>query len=418
MKKANFQEEKRKLGNLYLRRIQEGGASIFVPDPNYYQERENEYFPASLPVFYNPLMEINRDISILTLKTYENQLNDGTLRYMEGLAASGIRGFRIAKELDERVEVLLNDRNPQAAKLMEYNNSLLKKKRIKTFNKDVNFLCHKLAEEGKRLDVLEIDPFGTPTPFIHSAMNVLNPKNALLLLTATDLTILHGKYPNVALRKYGSKIIETPFSKEMGVRALMYTIGRIAGIFNRYIRPIFGLFLDNFVKIAVLISESKSKANALWKKIGWLSFCPDCYSFRCGKGITSGLEKVSQRGESNTHEKIKIAGPLWLDPLFHKPFCEGLLHHLKDSSIKQRHSRKLRKFFRRALDGKDLPFFYDINRIAQQLSLPSPKVNAIIEKIKSKGYEAYRTHFKSTGVKTDASVDLIKREIKKYTKRR
>lgn len=415
MKRENFQEEKRKLGKLHLRRIQEGAASIFVPDPKYYQKRENEYFPASLPVFYNPLMEINRDISILTLKAYENQLNNEKLRYMEGLAASGIRGFRVAKELDEQVEVILNDRNPQAAKLMKYNSSLLEEEKIKTFNKDVNFLCHELADEGERLDVVEIDPFGTPTPFIHSAMNILNPKNALLLITATDLTILHGKYPRVALRKYGSRIIETPFSKEIGVRALMYTIGRIAGIFNRYIRPLFGLFLDNFAKIAVLVTKSKSKANALWKKIGWLYFCPDCHSFWITKGIASISEKLSQSGGNKAHENIKIAGPLWLDSLFNKPFCEQLLHHLKDSPIKQRNSRKLIKLIRRALNGKDLHFFYDINRIAQRLSLPPPKVNAIVERVRSKGYEAYRTHFKPTGIKTDANVELVEREVKKYT---
>ncbi|NIQ06193.1 MAG: hypothetical protein GWO20_10855 [Candidatus Korarchaeota archaeon] len=405
-------EGQSRIKGLKLRRIDEGAVSIFVPDPNYYRDRRDEYLPATLPVFYNPKMELNRDISVLILKAYIENFERGDTRYMEGLAASGIRGFRISKELQTSVEIILNDINPRATALMEYNRALLNtQEKIEIFNLDFNFLCHKLKKESQLPNVIEIDPFGTPTPFLHAAINALDYENAMLICSATDLTVLHGKYPKVALRKYGSKIINTPFSKELSIRALLYTIGRIAGNFNRYIKPLVGFFFDNFAKVAVLINKGKRKANAMWEKIGWLHFCPVCHSFWFHSGITP--RNVT---ECN-HQQTQVAGPLWLDSIVDENFGTSMLSTLDDLPIRNQNSWKLRKAIRRSLKGKDIPFFYDVNRIAQRLSLPLPKVNEVVEGIRTKGHNAYRTHFCSTGVKTNIPARLVTQEVKKCIKR-
>ena len=78
----------------------------------------------AMGVFYNPLMEFNRSISIVVLKTMGNK----KLRIGLPLAASGIRGLRILKEVSGEHEVALNDMSPEAVKLIKKNLKLNQKK--------------------------------------------------------------------------------------------------------------------------------------------------------------------------------------------------------------------------------------------------------------------------------------------------
>ena len=50
-----------------------------------------------MEVFYNPVMGINRDISVLLL----NSINNNDLQIADPLAASGIRSIRFLKELNK-----------------------------------------------------------------------------------------------------------------------------------------------------------------------------------------------------------------------------------------------------------------------------------------------------------------------------
>ena len=49
--------------------------------------------------FYNPSMELNRDISIALNQWFIDNTNKSSISILDGLAASGIRGIRFANEL-------------------------------------------------------------------------------------------------------------------------------------------------------------------------------------------------------------------------------------------------------------------------------------------------------------------------------
>ena len=65
----------------------EGLLEIAVPDPKKYR------MTSKMPVFFNPIQSLNRDISIILLKAQKRKLE-----VLDLLAASGVRGLRIAKE--------------------------------------------------------------------------------------------------------------------------------------------------------------------------------------------------------------------------------------------------------------------------------------------------------------------------------
>ena len=77
-----------------------------------------------MPVFYNPVMRFNRDVSVILLNTLERK----DLKIGLPLAGTGIRGIRLLLETDNIAEAFLNDGNPEAVKIIEENLKLNKVK--------------------------------------------------------------------------------------------------------------------------------------------------------------------------------------------------------------------------------------------------------------------------------------------------
>jgi len=114
--------------------------------------------------FYNPSMELNRDLSILVMQWFLNQAKTH-VHLLDGLAASGIRGLRYAHELTGDFDVALNDWEPDSFSLIEKNVKQSHAQNVTCFQKDLNAL---LSE--RRYHAIDVDPFGSPVYFIDSAL--------------------------------------------------------------------------------------------------------------------------------------------------------------------------------------------------------------------------------------------------------
>ena len=85
-------------------------ASVDLDESKYniiIEGKAKSYFPKNENVFYNPIQEFNRDLSIAVLNTYAKTKKN--LRLLEGLSASGIRSMRYALEIDSLDEIVSND---------------------------------------------------------------------------------------------------------------------------------------------------------------------------------------------------------------------------------------------------------------------------------------------------------------------
>ena len=125
--------------------IAEGSAVIKI--------KKAEKISKEMEVFYNPVMKLNRDITILLLQQF------GPMHLCDPLAASGVRSIRLAKELKYK-SIAINDINKKAVKSIKDNlksNKLDNNKKLKVYNDDTNlFLLN-----SKGFDYIDIDPFGT-----------------------------------------------------------------------------------------------------------------------------------------------------------------------------------------------------------------------------------------------------------------
>lgn len=54
--------------------VKEGTVKVLVPKLETFVKEPWEYAPSKAPVFYNPLMEFNRDLAVLAVQTYQRMV--------------------------------------------------------------------------------------------------------------------------------------------------------------------------------------------------------------------------------------------------------------------------------------------------------------------------------------------------------
>ena len=118
--------------------------------------------------FYNPTMEMNRDLSILVAQWLIN-ISKKPIRFLDGLASSGIRGLRFANELDGEFNVTINDWDSDAFSLIKKNIEILKLKNTNALNCNLNSLL-----SDNKFEYIDIDPFGSPAHFVDSALRSIS----------------------------------------------------------------------------------------------------------------------------------------------------------------------------------------------------------------------------------------------------
>lgn len=166
-------------------------------------------------VFYNPVQQFNRDLSIAVIRTFaKDYLSEKKKQYLPGitvleaLSATGLRSIRYAKEIPELVKIIANDLDKSAVLLIEENikrNSIDSphiSEKIVPNQGDANIAMHQFKSEGTPLDIIDLDPYGSAVPFIDSAVQSV-ADGGLLCITCTDLAVLCATHSETCFSKYG-----------------------------------------------------------------------------------------------------------------------------------------------------------------------------------------------------------------------
>jgi tRNA (guanine26-N2/guanine27-N2)-dimethyltransferase len=294
--------------------IQEGKVQILVPKLEAYGVSPSDYAPSKAPVFYNPVMEFNRDLSVLAFKAYQHMVNH-EVSICEPFTSQGIRGIRFAAEVEGVAKVLLSDINTTALELAKHNVELNKlQDKITLKHQDANCILSSNASPKKRFDIIDIDPFGTPVPYLDSAFRALK-NNGLLAATATDLAPLCGVHAKACVRKYGGKPLRTEYCHELAVRLLAGCMASVAAKHDIGIRILFSHSTDHYIRVYAQIGYGCQKSDESLKNTGYILHCFNCLHRESMHNI---FGKSTQCPECGT--KMDYAGPLWtgsiIDPAF------------------------------------------------------------------------------------------------------
>jgi tRNA (guanine26-N2/guanine27-N2)-dimethyltransferase len=113
------------------------------------------------------------------------------------------------------------------------------------------YMCRK----ERRFDAIDLDPYGSPSIFLDSAVQTVK-EGGLLLVTSTDMAVLAGNSPETCHSKYGAISLRTKACHEMALRILLQCIESHANRYGRYIVPLLSLSADFYIRVFVRVFTS------------------------------------------------------------------------------------------------------------------------------------------------------------------
>jgi tRNA (guanine26-N2/guanine27-N2)-dimethyltransferase len=344
-----------------------------------------------LPVFYNPVMKNNRDLTILIL----DALDKKDYKICLPLAGSGIRAIRILKKLNsENIKnIVINDINSTAIQRIQNNfnlNNIKIDQKINIVNKDAIEL---LANE-QGYDYIDIDPFGSPNNFLDLSIKRLS-RGGILGVTATDTGCLAGTYPLACKRKYFSKPLHCQNMHEIGLRILIRKV-QLMGIHqSKALIPIFSIFKDHYFKIFFRAEKGRQKCDELLKEFGYYIFCKNCLFQKTTFDLFNSSNSCPE-----CNEKLDYAGPLWLGDLWDTRLVEKILVKAQ----KDQEFSDIVKFLDMIKEESVLkfPFFYHIPSFLKKYKQESlKKKKEIFDSVKGLGFKVATTHFKEESIRSN-----------------
>ena len=357
-----------------LEEITEGSTVCLVPP------YPNTKGPGSskMTVFYNPNMEFARDITVGVLSAILDKRRK--LKILDGMAATGIRGIRIKKEVSNRFELVLNDVNPNAIKLIKKNLDL-NNIQARIEQKNLNEL---LASEV--FDYIDIDPFGSAVEFLDMGFQAIK-RNGILGITTTDTSALCGAAPKVCIRRYLAHAENNYMCHEIGLRIFVGYVARCAAKFDRAIKPILCFSADHYFRIFVRVENGAKKADNTLSYLGYGKY-------------------NRQTGEIRTLMNYEHGafGPLWLGTLFDVDALSRI--EIRENFNTKKRLSKYLEIWKEEANVEAL--FYDTNELGKVFHCSPPPLERVLSSIRMLGYYAVHTHISPNGFKTNAPVQHIK----------
>ena len=366
------------------------------------QFTEFDKISSDAPVFYNPHMELNRDISILALQTFQKQ-EDRNINICDLFGGSGIRGVRYKNEIDGVGHVFINDISETANEYERHNVELNNLKDIEIFQHDASMF---LRMHRGEFDVIDIDPFGTPSPFLDSA-GYCSRRNSLLCVTATDTSALCGTYKEPCIRKYNAKPYKSEYCHETGIRILAGFVALTLAKYSKSIEVKLSHSTEHYMRLYIEVKKGSKKSDECLKNIGYLSHCKHCLYREENKGLATSTPDICPE----CGEKLIQAGPLWLGEIQNEEFISKMIVESENKKLNTKEDvLKLLESCR--IEAKSPATFYDVHKICKILKISAPKLDLVFGNLEKEGFEAVKTHFNPLGIKTNAPLKKIKEIIK------
>ncbi|MEM3030312.1 MAG: methyltransferase domain-containing protein [Candidatus Micrarchaeia archaeon] len=335
-------------------------------------------------VFFNPEMELCRDVSSLAVGTLEGKLN-----LLDGLCATGVRGIRYALENENVWRVHFVDSSEEAIALARKNAEANKIKRASFTTADFNKFVF-----SRSFDFVELDPFGSPVPFLYHALRSFRAKKAgFLSVTATDTAVLCGAEFTACIKNYGARPLHNELCHEAGARILLGKIARTASEFNLGTTPLFTLSRQHFIKVLVRLEQGAEVAvDSAKSALAFLFYCPKCLHSE------SARRPLASACPSCGFKEREWSGPLWVGELHDRQMLERMRELNGQRAYRKR--REIDALLSLMLGEVGFPpGFIDLHVLGKIRGEGPKKVEEFIREMEAECWRAARTHFRSTGVK-------------------
>jgi tRNA (guanine26-N2/guanine27-N2)-dimethyltransferase len=347
-------------------------------------------------VFYNPVQEFNRDLSILIIRQFleqynkEKEFNEKTISLkedpeisatntnnnnnkananpstsraattehehnskrpicvLEALSATGLRAIRYFKEIPGLDFVVANDISDDAVAAIRRNVAFngLSTLQVRVNHEDANLLMCRHKKPAERFTVVDLDPYGAPIEFLDTAVQAV-AEGGLLCVTCTDLSVLCGNHCEACYAKYGVMPLRgTKYCHEMALRIALAAIQAHAARHKRIVVPLLSIYADFYIRIFLRLYTSGQETKKVASKMSYIYQCSQCSTFWLQpvckiQGEEPHLKYSPASGPpvgpscafcGGTH---KIGGPIWAAPIHDGAFLEKCITFLNRPESRQ-----------------------------------------------------------------------------------
>ncbi|CAN6448378.1 unnamed protein product [Victoria cruziana] len=339
-------------------------------------------------------------------------------KILEALAASGLRALRYAREVEGIGSVIAVDNDKMAYEACKRNiklNGSLACSMVEAQLADarVYMLTHQ-----KEFDVVDLDPYGSPSVFLDSAVQSV-VDGGMLMCTATDMAVLCGNNGEVCYSKYGSYPSKGKYCHEMALRILLACIESHANRYKRYIVPVLSVSVDFYVRVFVRIYTSASAMKNTPLKLSYIYQCVGCDSFHLqplartvnknnSVKYAPGYGPVVPQECTDCGKRFNLAGPIWSAPIHDQDWISSILSNVISSKDRypayDRISAVLTTVSEELLD---VPLYVSLHNLCATLKCTSPSAVMFRSAVINAGYRISGTHANPLGLKSDAPMGII-----------
>lgn len=339
-------------------------------------------------------------------------------KVLEALAASGLRALRYAREVEGIGQVIAVDNDKASVEACKRNikfNGSVACAKVESHHADarVYMLTH-----PKEFDVVDLDPYGSPSVFLDSAVQSV-ADGGLLMCTATDMAVLCGGNAEVCYSKYGSYPSRGKYCHEMALRILLACIESHANRYKRYIVPILSVKMDFYVRVFVRIFTSASAMKNTPLKLSYVYQCIGCDSFhlQCLSRTVTKKESVRYlpgfgpavpQDCSDCGKKFNMGGPIWSAPIHDQAWVLSILTNVKAMAERYPAYDRISAVLTTISEElPDVPLFLSLHSLCATLKCTSPQAVMFRSAVINAGYRISGTHVEPLGLKSDAPMNII-----------
>lgn len=410
-------------------------------------------------VFYNPVQEFNRDLSIAVLSVFgeifreekrnkasENsseetiyeagKVYDDGLTILEALSATGLRSVRYALEIPGIKYIVANDLSLNAVNSIKETVIHNKVEHIVQPNhEDATMFMYQKRKPDLKFSAIDLDPYGCPGIFLDSAVQAV-ADGGLLLITATDMAILAGNSPETCYTKYGAISLHTKSCHEMALRILLQCIEAHATRYGRYIVPLLSVSIDFYIRVFVRVFTSPKECKKTTSKLALVHLCTACENTVLQPlGIlkpfqskqSSNTDSVIENKEINNKQykyaiptgppinpecdhcgsKYHTGGPIWINPLHDQLFIKKLLNHCETHGKKYSTFLRMKGVLSVVSEEIEIPLYYTLEKLCSTLHMETIPMVTLRSAILNGGFNVSYSHACKTSIKTDAPMTFI-----------
>ena len=342
-------------------------------------------------------------MGVLAAKVYKQQ--QGQLRVLEAMSASGVRSLRYYLESDADF-VWINEGNYELNSLLKQNiEKVISDRFYQLTHWDAHRVFFDCFNRRDYYDLVDVDCFGTAAPYLNT-MLWATKIGGLMYLTSTDGRTLAGRTPNKSLQAYAAYPRSHPALQEQALRLIIGSVAQQAATKGLGIEPVFALFWGETYRLMFRLTRYP---NLTSENYGFLGYC-----HQCGDYQTIDWRKLGKITCPCDRPNLAVSGAMWLGALHDreylslmKTFAEGLQWH------------KIVKLLRVMIAEADLPpYFFTLREIGKRGKLDLPQRSLILEELQTRGYSASETHINPEAIKTNANINTCISIAKKISTQR